>query len=348
MQADEAVHPPLTGTVRFSRLMIAAGLILLGAILLAAGFVVSISYGAADAGYQDVLDLMLGFNTDSASQLLIYELRMPRAISGILVGAFLAASGAIMQGITRNPLATPSIMGLSQGSGLAIAIAMIVLPALSYFEMVIFSFAGAAAGVMIVYAISALSPGGMSPLKLVLAGAAVSSLFGALASGLAIYFNIAQDISFFAAGGLTMVRWDAIEMLLPVSAACLAMAIVLSRDITLLSFGEEVAAGLGQRTVLIKAMCTIVVLFMTGAAVSVAGGVGFVGLIIPHMVRSLVGVDYRLIIPCSAVFGGVLVTYADIAARWFNAPYETPIGAVTAVIGVPFFLYLARAEGRTL
>ncbi|MFW5437170.1 FecCD family ABC transporter permease [Paenibacillus apiarius] len=348
MSADGVVHPPISGTVKSSRFIIASGMLMIGAILLAMGFVASISYGAADVGFRDVWNLIFSFNADSASHLLIYELRMPRAVSGIFVGACLAVSGAIMQGITRNPLATPSIMGLSQGSGLAIAIAMIVLPAMSYFEMVIFSFAGASVGVMVVYAISALSPGGMSPVKLVLAGTAVSSLFGALSSGLAIYFKIAQDISFFAAGGLTMVRWEAIEMLVPISAVCLALAIVLSRYVTVLSFGEEVAAGLGQRTVLVKTLCTLVVLFMTGAAVSVAGGVGFVGLIIPHIVRSIVGVDYRLIIPCSAVFGGVLVTYADIASRWFNAPYETPIGAVTAVIGVPFFLYLARKEGRSL
>ena len=201
---------------------------------------------------------------------------------------------------------------------------------------------------MVVYAISALSPGGMSPVKLVLAGTAVSTLFGALSTGLAIYFKIAQDMSFFAAGGLTMVRWDAIGMILPVSVVCLLLSIMLSRYVTVLSFGEDVAIGLGQRTMLIKTCCTIIVLFMTGAAVSVAGGVGFVGLIIPHIMRSIVGVDYRLIIPCSAVFGGVLVTFADIAARWFNSPYETPIGTVTAVIGVPFFLYMARREGRSL
>ncbi|MGG0797087.1 iron ABC transporter permease [Brevibacillus laterosporus] len=348
MSEEGAAHSLSRAVDKAPRFMVASIMLTIGVFLLVLGFLLSISYGAADVGFREVWDMIFFFNSDSPAHLLIYELRMPRALSGIFVGACLAVSGSIMQGITRNPLATPSIMGLSQGSGLAIAIAMILFPAINYFEMVIFSFSGAAVGVMVVYAISALSPGGMSPVKLVLAGTAVSTLFGALSTGLAIYFKIAQDMSFFAAGGLTMVRWDAIGMILPVSVVCLLLSIMLSRYVTVLSFGEDVAIGLGQRTMLIKTCCTIIVLFMTGAAVSVAGGVGFVGLIIPHIMRSIVGVDYRLIIPCSAVFGGVLVTFADIAARWFNSPYETPIGTVTAVIGVPFFLYMARREGRSL
>ncbi|KIV53689.1 ferrichrome ABC transporter permease [Aneurinibacillus migulanus] len=348
MVTDQVLPPHIPRTIKYPRIVLAAALLIIGVALLLVGFGISISYGAADVDVMDVWNSLFYFDANQTPHLLIYELRMPRAICGILVGACLAVSGAIMQGITRNPLATPSIMGLTQGSGLAIAVAMIFLPAVSHYEMVIYSFIGAGLSVAIVYAISVMSPGGMSPVKLVLAGTVVSALLGALSSGLAIYFQVAQDLSFFSAGGLTMIRWPVLDMLIPISLLCLAFSIVISRYITVLSFGEEVATGLGQRPVLIKTMSTILVLMMTGAAVSAAGAVGFVGLVIPHIIRSLVGVDYRLIIPCSAVFGGVLVTYADIFSRWINEPYETPIGAITAAIGVPFFLYLARKEGRGL
>ncbi|GGE58844.1 FecCD family ABC transporter permease [Priestia taiwanensis] len=349
MSAEAVVETaPIPEDTKPHRFLVASIVLITGIILLVIGFVFSISYGAVDTGAREVINTIFSFNPDDPNQQIIHELRIPRAISAILIGACLAVSGAIMQGITRNPLATPSIMGLTQGSGLAIAIMMVVMPAVGYNGLVIASFIGAALGVAIVYGITAMTPGGVSPLKLVLAGTVVSSLFGAISSGLAIYFKIAQDLSFFSAGGLTMIRWDAIEMLLPIAVVCLIASIAMGRYITLLSFGEEVAIGLGQRVGLVKLGSVILILLMTGASVSVAGGVGFVGLVIPHIVRSLVGTDYRLIIPCSAVLGGVLIVYADIVSRWVNAPYVTPLGAITAMIGVPFFLYLARKEGRDL
>ena len=135
---------------------------------------------------------------------------------------------------------------------------------------------------------------------------------------------------------------------LPFVAGGLILALLISRSISILSLGEEIAKGLGQNTRLIKLLGTIAVLFLTGAAVSIAGMIGFVGLVIPHITRFIVGVDYRWIIPCSAILGGILLIVADIVGRMVNAPFETPVGAVTALIGVPFFLYLARKEGRGL
>ncbi|KOS23726.1 hypothetical protein ADK18_27175 [Bacillus anthracis] len=149
------------------------------------------------------------------------------------------------------------------------------------------------------------------------------------------------------AGGVAGVKWESINMLVPIGLVCLFIAIMMSRYITILSFGEDVAIGLGQSTILIKFFGIVLVLvLLSGCSVSVAGSVGFVGLVIPHMTRFLVGSDYRWVIPCSAVLGGLLIECADMLSRVINPPFETPIGAITALIGVPFFLYLARNVGR--
>jgi iron complex transport system permease protein len=155
-------------------------------------------------------------------------------------------------------------------------------------------------------------------------------------------------MSFWYAGGLTTISWESIKILLVTGGFGLLLALYISRSITILSLGEEVSKGLGQNTLLVKSLGVIVVLVLTGAAVSIAGAIGFIGLVIPHITRFIIGSDYRWIIPISAVLGGLLLVLADIAARMVNAPFETPVGAITAIIGVPFFLYLARGERRGL
>ncbi len=185
-------------------------------------------------------------------------------------------------------------------------------------------------------------------MRLVLAGAAVSALLTALSEGIAIYFHIGQDLAFWYAGGVAGTKWLQIKMMFPWAAGAMIAALLLSRSITLLSLGEEVATNLGQRTRMVKLAAIVTVLVLAGASVSAIGAVGFVGLIIPHVARYLVGVDYRWIIPCSAVLGSLLMVLADIAARMVHPPYETPIGALIALIGVPFVLYLARTKRREL
>ncbi|HEY9570856.1 MAG TPA: iron ABC transporter permease, partial [Metalysinibacillus sp.] len=178
--------------------------------------------------------------------------------------------------------------------------------------------------------------------------AAVSALFGALSEGIALHFRIGQDLAFWYAGGVSGTRWSQLFIMMPVVILAVLGAIALSKSITLLSLGDDIATGLGQKTARIKLFGMLLVLVLAGSAVSVVGPVGFVGLIIPHLTRYIVGVDYRYIIPCSAILGALLVLWADFIARMINPPYETPIGALIALIGVPFFLYLARKEGRAL
>jgi iron complex transport system permease protein len=180
---------------------------------------------------------------------------------------------------------------------------------------------------------------------LALSGAAVSALLLALSEGIAIHYRIGRDLAFWYAGGVAGIRWSQIWIMLPWVLGAILVSIIISRSITILSLGDDVAVNLGQRTTIIKVIGSIAVLILAGSSVSVAGSIGFIGLIIPHMARYLVGVDYRWIIPSSAVLGGLFVVLADMGARVINAPAETPIGVLIALIGVPFFLYIARKRG---
>ncbi|OPH46913.1 ferrichrome ABC transporter permease [Paenibacillus ferrarius] len=326
-----------------------ASIILIGGLAaLFLGLAVSVSVGAADIKLSMVWEAIFNFNQELTQHQIIRELRLPRALAGALVGIGFAISGAIMQGMTRNPLADPGLLGINAGSGFVLAICFAFFPGLPFQYLILFSFAGAAVGSGLVYGISSLAKGGLSPVRLALAGAAVSALLLALSEGVAIYFHISQDLAFWYAGGVAGTKWLQIKIIWPWILAGIIGAIWLSRSITLLSLGDEIAAGLGQRTRWVKAAGMLLSLILAGTSVSAVGAVGFVGLVIPHMARSLVGVDYRWIIPCSAVLGALLMVVADIGARMINPPFETPIGALIALIGVPFFLYLARKERREM
>jgi iron complex transport system permease protein len=307
---------------------------------------VSISIGAADINLRTVWDSVFAFDSSLKHHLIIRELRMPRAMAACLVGACLGTAGAIMQGMTRNPLASPSIMGVNAGAAFALALTLAFFPGATLNLVIVFSILGAAVGAILVYGIGSVAPGGLTPLRLVLAGAAVTALLGALTTGIVIFYEIYQDIVFFYAGGVTGARWIHVRPLIIWSLAGLAGAIILSRSITILNLGDEVAAGLGLRPNLIKAAGSIVVVMLAGAAVAIAGPVGFIGLVIPHIARFLVGVDYRFVIPTSAAMGALLLCLADIGARLVHPTREMPLGMVTALIGVPFFLFLIRRDNR--
>ncbi|MBO1512642.1 FecCD family ABC transporter permease [Metabacillus bambusae] len=328
--------------------LVSLSILLFGIVLLFFSIIISIHFGAANLSYRDVVYAIFQFDKENSAHIIIRELRLPRAIAAICVGAALAVSGAIMQGMTRNPLASPSIMGVTAGSSFLIAIALAFIPGITYLGLMMFSFIGAGVGATLVFGISSLSKGGITPVKLALAGSAITSLLSSLSTATGIKFNISKDISYWFVGGVSSVQPQHIYFALPFILGGLVFALFLSRSISILSLGEETAKGLGQNTSLVKLSGTIVVLLLTGAAVSIAGMIGFIGLVIPHITRFLVGTDYRWIIPFSAILGGILLIAADIVGRMVNPPFETPVGAVTAIIGVPFFLYLARKEGRGL
>lgn len=344
--AEEAPSSTIT---KFRSRPWAATLILVGGLIaLAFSIALSISNGAADIKLSVVWQAVFSFDPELTQHQIIWEIRLPRVLGGAMVGVCFAVAGAIMQGMTRNPLADSGLLGLNAGAGFVLALCFAVFPGLSYTYLIMYSFLGAGIGAGLVYGIGSMAKGGLTPVRLVLAGAAISALLGALSEGIALYFRIGQDLAFWYAGGVSVTKWFQLKIIFPWVGAAVLGAIALSRSITLLSLGEDIARGLGQRTALVKVGATLVVLVLAGTAVSVVGAVGFVGLLIPHLARYWVGVDYRWIIPCSAVLGSLLVVLADLAARMINPPSETPIGALIALIGVPFFLYLARKERREL
>ncbi|ARK24817.1 iron ABC transporter [Sporosarcina sp. P37] len=313
-------------------------------LLLLIVFVCSMKLGAAQTSWHDI---WLSF-TDSSDKnaLLLKEIRMPREVGAVLVGAALAISGAIMQGMTRNPLADPGLLGLTAGANAALAIALAFIPSINYFGIMTACFIGSAAGALFVFGIASAKRGGFSPIRLILAGAAVSTFLFAIAEGVGLYFKISKNTSMWTAGGLIGTTWTQLQTIAPVILAGIFMAILLSRQLTLLSLNEEVAIGLGQNTFKVKVMLFIIIILLAGAAVALAGNLAFVGLMIPHIVRAIVGTDYRFIIPFSAAAGGTFMLLADILGRTLQAPFETPVAALVAIIGLPFFLLIVRRGGR--
>ncbi|UFT98356.1 iron ABC transporter permease [Radiobacillus kanasensis] len=328
---------------------VVASLIIFGGLgLLVLTMSLSILYGAANIHFSTIWDSIYAFDPSSTSHQIIRGLRIPRALAAALIGAALAMSGSIMQGMTRNPLASPSIMGVTAGATFMMAVALAVFPQSSLIMMMFWGFMGAGLGTGIVFVVGSISKTGLTPVKLALAGTAVTAILSSLSTAITIHFDVAKDISFWYAGGVSSVQWVHVQLLAPVALIGFIIAIFLAGSITVLNLGDDVARGLGQQTLVVKLIGTLVVLLLTGAAVSVSGTIGFIGLVIPHITRFLVGVNYRWIIPCSAILGAILLVVADTISRMINPPFETPVGTVTAIIGVPFFLYLARREGRGL
>lgn len=323
-------------------------IIIIGSGVLALLMAFSITKGAAEIPLSSVWNALFHFNAEDTHHLIVMDLRLPRVLASALVGAAFAVAGAIMQGTTRNPMADSGLLGLNAGAGFALSVCFAFFPGMGYMKIILFSFLGAALGTVMVNGVASLRRGGATPMRLVLAGAAVSALLAALSQGIALYFDVAQDIMFWTAGGVAGSNWEQIRIMAPWILGALLGAIALSRSISLLSLGEDVAKGLGLNTAIVNILCSVIVLILAGASVSVVGGVAFVGLIVPHLARFLVGVDYRWIIPSSAVLGALLMVVADLGARMLNPPFETPIGVLTALVGVPFFLYLSRKQRRAL
>ncbi len=307
-------------------------------------FVVSIAFGAADISVKDTVLALVSSTTNDAI-LVIREIRLPRELAAVLVGAALAVSGAIMQGMTRNPLADPGLLGLTAGANAALAITLAFIPAANYFGIMIACFIGATAGALLVFGLGSAKKGGFSPFRIVLAGAAISAFLSALAEGIGIYFHISKDVSMWTAGGLIGTTWGQLKVISPFIGISLVIALVLARQLSILSLSEEAAIGLGQKTMQTKIFLFIAITLLAGAAVALAGNMAFVGLLVPHIVRAIVGVDYRHIIPMSAIVGAIFMLFADLLGRTINAPFETPVAAIVAMLGLPFFLLIVRKGG---
>ncbi|PQO35611.1 FecCD family ABC transporter permease [Blastopirellula marina] len=305
----------------------------------------SLSVGSTPTTVDDAYSAAFAYEESSDPQFVLRQIRLPRTLLAAIVGASLATSGAIMQGVTRNDLAGPTIMGLSGGGTFCLLVGLLLLPDVGFNQAIWLSFLGAGLGYLAVCSVAFLSRGGMTPVRLALAGAVVSVLLGAITHGLTIYFSLHDEMLYWTVGGIANVSWPQVYTALIPAVPGMAAALLLSPSVTLLSLGEEVAGGLGQRTLLVRGGATLSVLLLTGGAIAVAGPVGFVGVMTPHIARSFVGSDYRRIIPLVALAGAALTVAADIASRSLIRGQEIPLGLFTSMIGATFFVALARKRG---
>ncbi|WP_462412984.1 FecCD family ABC transporter permease [Neobacillus sp. Marseille-QA0830] len=320
---------------------------ILGLIILIGAFLAAMKLGAAETSVQEVW-LAIASNEKTDTITMIREIRLPREVAAIFVGAALSVAGAIMQGMTRNPLADPGLLGLTAGANAALAFVMALIPSAGYLAITIACFIGAAVGVILVFGIGTMKKGGFSPLRIVLAGAAVTAFLNAIAQGTGLYFKISKDVSMWTAGGLMGTSWDQVKIIIPFIVAGILISLYLSRQLTILSLSEEVAVGLGQKTTQIKFILFVMIVLLAGASVALVGNMAFLGLMVPHIVRMIVGTDYRFVLPMSAIIGAAFMLAADTIGRTINAPYETSVYAIVSMIGLPFFLFIVHRGGKTI
>lgn len=325
---------------RFAFLMFLLVVILIFVCLL------SISVGVADSNIHTVLQMLLHTGPYSPEQQIIIQMRIPRALASCMAGAAFSVAGAVMQGIGRNPLADSGLLGINAGAGFIVALGSVLLGAQSFRQTMFLAFIGAVMAACMVYGLGYSSKGGLRPIRLLLAGAAVSAFLTALSQGIALSFGLAKELTYWSAGSLSGVSWDKFLIAFPWIVTAVTAAFFLSPQLTLLGLGEDSAASLGLNIKILRIGGLMVVLVLAGVSVSLAGGISFLGLMVPHISRFLVGADYQRILPVTALCGGILLVLADIAARMVNAPFDTPVGALVSLIGVPFFLGLTyRRKG---
>ncbi|AUV80669.1 iron ABC transporter permease [Salinigranum rubrum] len=278
--------------------------------------------------------------------LIVWNIRLPRVLVAVLVGMNLAVSGAIFQAVTRNELASPFILGVSSGAGLMILLTLVVFSGLSAFLPLIASIGGAIA-FLVVYAIAWKN--GTSPVRLVLAGVIVGTVFGSLQTALFFFaddIGVVQSAIAWTTGSLTGTDWEQVRMALPWTAVAMLLALVSSRQLNVLLLGENTAKSLGMSVEKVRFALSGVAVLAAAASIAVAGIVGFVGLIVPHMVRNIVGSDYRKLVVGCVFAGPALMVAADVGARLALSPVQIPVGIVTGLVGGPYFLYLMRKQDK--
>lgn len=303
----------------------------------------SLRVGTRSITTQDAWDAIFHFNPKDYDQNVVRNLRVPRTIIALSVGASLAVAGAVLQAVTRNPLADPSILGISNGASFAIVTAFYYGNLTRAHEYVPVAFAGALLASLLVFVIGSAGRGGASPVKLALAGVVVSSLLTAWTSALLFLDRQTfEAVRFWFAGSVAGRELDVFWMVAPFLLGGSLICLFLGHQLNVLALGDETAQALGMRTTRTRLVCWLVVVVMIGAAVSVAGPIAFVGLAVPHMVRSVIGPDYRWSLPYSLLAGAIFLTLVDVVGRVVMRPGELEVGIATALLGAPFLVYLAR------
>ncbi|UMT76237.1 iron ABC transporter permease [Staphylococcus roterodami] len=314
-------------------------------VLLVIALFISTLMGDAKIQASTILEAVFNYDPSNQQQNVINEIRIPRNIAAVIVGMALAVSGAIIQGVTRNGLADPALIGLNSGASFALALTYSLLPGTSFLVLMFAGFLGAILGGAIVLMMGRSRRDGFNPMRIILAGAAVSAMLTALSQGIALAFRLNQTVTFWTAGGVAGTTWTHLKWAIPLIGIALLIILMFSKQLTILNLGESLATGLGQSVTVIRGICLIIAMILAGISVAIAGQVAFVGLMVPHIARFLIGTDYTKILPLTALLGGLLVLVADVIARYLG---EAPVGAIISFIGVPYFLYLVKKGGRTI
>lgn len=322
-------------------------LFVISLVILCGAVFASLVFGQYPVTVQQVWPAFWHPEPTSIEHVVINTIRWSRSIIAIAVGAALAIAGVLMQTLTRNPLASPAIFGVNAGAVFFIVLCsqVFAFSDMSMLFWVALFGAGVAGG--LVYALGNLGRDAQSPVRLVLAGAAISALFMAFTQGLLVIGQDGVDsVLFWVAGSVSGRELGDIMPVMPYLLATMLAAVLLAPHINILLCGDDIATGLGQNTWLLKVALSLLIVTLAGISVAMAGNIGFIGLIVPHMARSLVGNDHTWLLPLSAIWGATLLLLADVTTRIILPPEEIPIGVMTALIGAPFFIFLARKGNR--
>ncbi|WP_164700003.1 iron ABC transporter permease [Modestobacter sp. KNN46-3] len=334
--APDAAVVRRPGPVRFLWLLVVVG-------LLVALMALSVAVGSRGVGWSDIV-AALGGSTENIGQAAVTK-RIPRTVLAVVVGAALGLSGAVMQGVTRNPLADPGVLGINMGASLAVVAGIAWFGLFSATSIVWTAIVGAAVAAVFVYAVGSLGRGGATPLKLALAGAATSAALTSFITAVALpRGDIVENVVSWEIGGVGGATFAGIGTVAPFLLVGLVISLLSARSLNSLALGDELAAGLGERVTLARGVAALGSVLLCGAATAVAGPIGFVGLVVPHLCRLLVGVDHRWLLPFSAIAGACLLTGADVLGRIVARPTELDVGILTAIIGAPFFIAIVRRQ----
>ena len=303
-----------------------------------------IFFGAEKLTIVDIFRGLFKFDSDNFRHIIVHDIRLPRLLADIIVGVSLAVAGAVMQGNTKNPMADSGIMGISSGSIFAIMIMMLFMPNVTRIQRILFSCAGAGLATLLIYVFAMVGRRGATAERMVLAGMAISNLFSSVTSAIVLKTGMITQMMKYTAGSSANAIWLDIQISGPFFLVGFILSLMIARSLTVMNLGEDVSRGLGANVKVTKTLSTVVVLVLSAIAVVIIGPVGYVGLMVPHIVRYFVGTDYRLVLPSCAVLGAVLVVFVDFLARLIIAPREFPVGILITMIGVPFFVFISRKQ----
>ncbi len=302
----------------------------------------SIVYGYTNTSWKSAFEAFTN-PTQSTEHLVLLTIRLPRALIAATVGASLAISGVLMQTLTKNPLASPGIFGINAGGGFMVVAAVTLFGITNLQSFTWLAFLGAGLAAIAVFVISSAGNHGLTPMKLTLAGAAITAMFSSFTQGLLVLNESAlEQVLFWLAGSIQGRSLALLKEVFPYILIGWISAIIIAGKLNILAMGEDVAKGLGLQTNLIKSISLLIVVLLAGGSVAIAGPIGFIGIVVPHLAKKVVGNDHKWLLPYSALLGAILLLAADIGARYIIMPQEVPVGVMTAVIGAPFFVYIAR------